>query len=344
MNPLVGLLVAIVLLALNGVFVAAEFSLILARRTQLEPAAQAGSRAARMALYGIEHLTLAIAACQLGVTVCSLLLGAVAEPTAETLLQPAFDAAGLSQGWVGALSLVIGLAVVTFAHALLGEMVPKNLALVGPHRSVLLTAPFLLAVAAVFRPVVVALNATAHAAVRLLGIEPKHEVASAFTQQEVAGLVEESRREGLLDEHEYGLVTGALEFSGGTVDQVLLPVDQLVTVSPQTTLADIERACAKTGFSRFPVVDVNGDPTGYLHVKDVLDTEPEARDRPLSDHWLQRPLATVSPDTGLYDALRAMQERGAHMARVAGPDGRPLGVVMLEDVLEELVGEIRPLN
>lgn len=344
MNPVIGVLLALVLLVFNGVFVAAEFSLILARRTQLEPAAQAGSRPARMALHSIENLTLAIAACQLGVTVCSLLLGAVAEPTAEALLHPAFDAAGLSSGWVEALSLVIALMVVTFAHALLGEMVPKNLALAGPDRSVLMLAPFLFAIGVVLRPIVVALNALAHGAVRLLGIEPKDEVASAFTAQEVAGLLEESRREGLLDEHEYGLVTGALEFSDGTVGQVLIGLDQLVTVSPQTTLADVERVCAETGFSRFPVVDESGDPTGYLHVKDVLDTDGDARDRPLSDHWLQRPLATIAPLTGLYEALRLMQKRGAHMARVADDDGTPLGVVMLEDVLAELVGDIRPLN
>jgi CBS domain containing-hemolysin-like protein len=342
MNPAVGLLLAFVLLCLNGVFVAAEFSLILARRTQLEPAAQAGSRPAKMALHGIENLALSIAACQLGVTVCSLLLGAVAEPTAESLLEPAFHAVGLSRGWVDALAIAIALAVVTFAHALFGEMVPKNLALVRPERSVLLLAPILLTVAAILRPIVVGLNATAHAAVRLLGIEPKHEVTSTFTAEEVAGLLEESRREGLLDEHEFGLVSGALEFSGGTVAQVLLPLGELVTVSAQTTLAQVERACADTGFSRFPVLDETGDLTGYLHVKDVLDTQLDSRDRPLSDHWLQRPLATIAPDTGLYQALRAMQKRGAHMARVADETGQPLGVVMLEDVLAELVGEIRP--
>jgi CBS domain containing-hemolysin-like protein len=134
-------------------------------------------------------------------------------------------------------------------------------------------------------------------------------------------------------------VTGALEFHEGTVARVLLPRDGLVTIAPSATPADVEQACATTGFSRFPVVDASGDFTGYLHLKDVLVDE-TARTEPIADKWV-RPLATVGIDAGLSAALRTMQARGSHMARVADADGGVAGVVMLEDVLEELVGEIR---
>ncbi|MBC7631019.1 CBS domain-containing protein, partial [Aeromicrobium sp.] len=154
------------------------------------------------------------------------------------------------------------------------------------------------------------------------------------------GLVEESRREGLLDEHEYGLVSGALDFYKGTVDQVLLARDGLVTISADATPVDVERACAVTGFSRFPVLDAMGEIAGYLHIKDVLENDEASRMETIADKWL-RPLATVVVGSGLYDALRTMQARGSHMARVADPSGVVLGVIMLEDVLEELVGEIR---
>jgi CBS domain containing-hemolysin-like protein len=339
-NGGLAILIALVLLALNALFVAAEFALISARRTQLEPAAQAGSRTARLALRAIENLTPAIAAIQLGITMCSLGLGAVGEPAVAHLLEPIFEAAALPHGLVHPVSFVIALVIIGMAHVVLGEMVPKNLALAGPDRAVLYLGPFMLAVVAALRPVIAVLNRTALLTVRLLRIEPKGEVSSSFTHDEVAGFVEESRREGLLDEDEYDLVSGALEFHEGKVDQVLLPRRGLVTIEPNATPVDVERACAATGFSRFPVADASGDITGYLHIKDVLETDDEARSVPIADKWV-RPLATVSSGSGLYDALRTMQARGSHMARVADQDGTVLGVIMLEDVLEELVGEIR---
>jgi CBS domain containing-hemolysin-like protein len=335
-----GILIALVLLGLNALFVAAEFALISARRTQLEPAAQAGSRTARLALRAIENLTPAIAAIQLGITMCSLGLGAVGEPAVAHLLEPLFEAVGLPDGLLHPLAFVIALTIIGMAHVVLGEMVPKNLALAGPDRAVLYLGPFMLAVVAALRPVIVVLNRAAILTVRMLRIEPRGEVASSFSHDEVAGFVEESRREGLLDEDEYDLVSGALEFHEGKVDQVLLPRRGLVTIEPSATPVEVERACAVTGFSRFPVSDAAGDITGYLHIKDVLETDDEARSRPIADKWV-RPLATVFTGSGLYEALRTMQARGSHMARVADEDGAVLGVIMLEDVLEELVGEIR---
>jgi CBS domain containing-hemolysin-like protein len=335
-----GIALALVLLGLNALFVAAEFALISARRTELEPAAKAGSQTARLALRAIENLSPAIAAIQLGITICSLGLGAVGEPVIAHLLRPVFDTMDLPRGLVHSISFVIALVVVATSHVVLGEMVPKNLALAGPDRAVLFLGPFMLAVVAALRPVVAVLNLVATLAVRLLRIEPKGEVGSTFTHDEVAGLVEQSRREGLLDEDEYGLVSGALDFHGGKVDQVLLPRRGLVTIEPSATPVEVERACAVTGFSRFPVTDRLGDITGYLHIKDVLETDEAARSVPIADKWV-RPLATVATGSGLYEALRTMQTRGSHMARVADGDGTVLGVIMLEDVLEELVGEIR---
>jgi CBS domain containing-hemolysin-like protein len=335
-----GIALALLLLGFNALFVAAEFALISARRTELEPAAKSGSRTARLALRAIENLTPAIAAIQLGITICSLGLGAVGEPAIAHLLEPVFDAVAMPSGLVHSISFVIALTIVGTAHVVLGEMVPKNLALSGPDRAVLYLGPFMLAVVAALRPIVVVLNLAATLVVRLLRIEPKGEVGSTFTHDEVAGLVEESRREGLLDEDEYGLVSGALDFHEGKVDQVLLPRRGLDTIEPSATPVDVEHACAVTGFSRFPVTDVQGALAGYLHIKDVLETDDEARARPIADKWV-RPLATVSEGSGLYEALRTMQTRGSHMARVADADGTVLGVIMLEDVLEELVGEIR---
>jgi len=334
------LLLTLVLLMLNALFVAAEFALISARRTQLEPEAQAGRRSAKLALKAMENVTLAMAAAQLGITMCSLGLGAISEPAIAHLLEPVFEYFGVPHGFVHPISFAIALSLVVFLHVVYGEMVPKNLALAAPDRAALFLGPFMLGVIAVLKPLVVALNAIANTAVKVVGIEPKDEVASTFTHDEVAGLLEESRREGLLDEDEYGLVTGALDFHDGTVAQVLLPRASLVTIPPGSTPVEVEDACARTGYSRFPVAGDDGELTGYLHIKDVLETEDANRVRPIADKWL-RPLATVGATTGLYDALRTMQARGSHMARDADETGAVMGVVMLEDVLEELVGEIR---
>jgi CBS domain containing-hemolysin-like protein len=339
-SDLTAILLGVLLLALNAFFVGAEFALISARRTQVEPRAAAGSRAARTTLRAMENVSLMMAGAQLGITVCSLGLGAIAKPAVEHLLHPLFAAAGLPGAGQDVAAFVVAMAVVVVLHVVLGEMVPKNIALAGPERSALVLAPVLVFVVTVLKPFVVALNLLANGVLRLVGVRPKDEITSTYTREQVAGLVEESRREGLLGADEYDLLSGALGFQERTVERVLLPVAGLATVTRWTTVAEVEERCAATGFSRFPVRDDDGGLTGYLHVKDVLETDPERRRRPVPAKWV-RPLATVRAGDRLHDALGVMQARGAHMARVADPDGTVHGVVALEDVLEELVGEIR---
>ena len=343
MNLWLGLTVTFLLLAFNALFVASEFALISARRTQLEPAAAQGSRTAKLALRAMENVSLMMAAAQLGITICSLLLGAVSEPVIAHAMEPVFEAVGLPGFLVHPISFAIALTLVVYAHVVIGEMVPKNLALAAPDKAALILGPFMLAVVAVLKPLVIALNGVANISLRTMRIEPKDEVASTFTHDEVADLVEESRREGLLDDDEYELVQGALEFQGGTIDDVVLPTAVLVTIDRHATAADVEVACAESGFSRFPVRDESGELTGYLHLKDALETDEDARNRVIADKWV-RPLVTVPVGAGLFDALRLMQARGSHMARVADVEGHVVGVVMLEDVLEELVGEIRDVE
>ena len=334
------LLVAVGLLAANAFFVGAEFALISARRTQIEPRAAAGSRAARTTLRAMEQVSLVMAGAQLGITMASLGLGAIGEPAVAHLLEPGFHALGVPEALLHPVALAVALSIVVYLHVVLGEMVPKNIALAGPERAAIVLGPPMMLVVLVLRPVVVALNAFANGILRLVRVEPRDEVASAFTREEVASMVEESRGEGTIREDEYDRLAGALGFAERTVVDVLLPRESLVTVPQGASCADIERVCAETGFSRFPVEAPNGELLGYLHVKDVLETDPERRLRPVEDKWI-RGFATVRPGDVLLDALRTLQSRGSHMGRVAGDEGDVLGRVALEDVLEELVGEIR---
>nr|WP_218861400.1 hemolysin family protein [Nocardioides panzhihuensis] len=335
-----GLLLGLVLLLANGFFVGSEFALVSARRSQIEPAAQAGSRMAKITLRAMENISLMMAGAQLGITVCSVLLLAITEPALAHLLEPGFDLVGLPQAFHHPVAFVIAMLVVTYLHVVVGEMVPKNIALAGPDKAALVLGPAIYAVVYVLRPIIVAFNYVANMCIRALGIEPKDEVSSAFTRAEVAAMVEESRGEGLLEEDEYGRLAGALGFTEKTVDKVTIPIADWTIVPRGASGADIETVCASTGYSRFPVVEESGDLVGYLHIKDVLEPDDVRRQQPVQNKWI-RPFATVSPDDALHETLETLQRRGAHLARVVREDGTTIGLATLEDVIEELVGEIR---
>lgn len=340
MSDVTALGVALLLLAGNAFFVGAEFALVSARRAQIEPLAQDGSQMARITLRAIERVSLMMAGAQLGITMCSLGLGAIGEPAVAHLLEPVFEAVGLPEGLVYPVSFVIALAVVVTLHMVVGEMVPKNFALADPERAALILGPPLYGVVWVLRPVIRFLNWVANVVLRLLRVEPQDEVASAFTAEEVSGFLAESRREGLLDDEELTLLAGALSFTGSPVREIALPLDALVTVPQTVTVQALEDLCGRTGFSRFPVLDDAGELRGYVHVKDVLGVTREGREDALPAEWV-RPLATVEIDRSLDETLALLQRRGAHMARLVESDGGSvMGIVTLEDVLEELVGEV----
>ncbi|WP_067432956.1 hemolysin family protein [Nocardioides jensenii] len=340
MGDYTAVLLALVLLLLNAFFVGAEFALVSARRTQIEPRAQAGSTMARTTLRAMENVSLVMAAAQLGITMCSLGLGAVGEPAVAHLLEPGFHALHVPDDLLHPISFVVAMGIVVYLHVVLGEMVPKNIALAGPDRAAILLGPPMMGIVAVLRPVIVALNAIANVTLRMLRVEPKDEVSSTFTREEVAALVEESRGEGLLADEEYDRLAGALGFTERTMESVLMPMDSLSTLPRGCTAADVEDLCAATGFSRFPIVDDTGHPIGYLHIKDVLETDPARRSRVIDDKWIHA-FASVQPGDVLHDALETLQRKGAHMARVVDGEGVTVGLATMEDVLEELVGEIR---
>jgi CBS domain containing-hemolysin-like protein len=330
----------VLLLALNAFFVGAEFALISARRSSIEPRAEEGHRMARISLYAMEHVSLMMAGAQLGITLCTIGLGVLGEPAIAHLLEGPFHDVGIPSALVHPIAFAIALGLIGFLHVVLGEMVPKNIALAGPDRAVLGLAPPLVLIVRVLHPFIAFFNWTANVTLRLAGVRPKDEVTSAFTRDEVAGLVEESRREGLLDPSEGHVLIEALKFVERDARSVLLGLDRLVAVRNDVTPAEVEQLAATTGFSRFPVRDADGDLVGYLHLKDALELRERHRTRPIAQRWI-RPLPAVLVTDTLRSVLATMQRSGAHLAQVLDRTGRPLGVVALEDVLEELVGEIR---
>ena len=329
---------SLLLLLGNGFFVGAEFALVSVRRSQVQPLAEAGNRRARTVLYALEHVSAMMAAAQLGITVCSLLLGALAEPVVAHLLEGPFGAVGIPSEVTHLLAYALALSVVVFLHMVIGEMVPKNIALAGPERAAMWLGPPLAGIARVLRPVIAFLNAFANLLLRLLGVEARDEVESVYTSEELAHLLQDSREAGLLGRGAQERLADALELGRRPIREVLMDRSELVGVDSSVTPRQIEELAVRTGFSRFPVLGGNGSFLGYLHVKDVLELED--REAPVPES-LWRGIITLPDRMPLDDALGAMRRATSHLAAVTDPDGRPVGLVTMEDVLEELVGDVQ---
>ncbi|MCT9076070.1 hemolysin family protein [Streptomyces fulvoviolaceus] len=333
------LLIGLATLVVNAFFVGAEFALISVRRSQIEQYVEKGAqgdRRAKSVLWGLEHVSALMAAAQLGITLCTLVLGIVAEPAIAHLLEPVFHAVGVPKGAGHAVSFVIALTLATYLHMLLGEMVPKNIALAEPVRSALLLGPPLVTLSRALRPVIFAINAFANALLKLLKVETKDEVAATFSDAELARIVRDSSEAGLIDDRAQERLRDALELGRRPVRDVVLPLERVVYARVGVTPEQLERLSAESGFSRFPVVDDGRRILGYLHVKDALDASP--RDLPLQVRDM-RPIARVRESTPLDDVLTAMRGSRTHVAAVLGDDGRLAGLVTMEDVLQELFGQ-----
>ncbi|GAU70505.1 hypothetical protein SSP35_19_01430 [Streptomyces sp. NBRC 110611] len=328
------LFVGLLTLVVNAFFVGAEFALISVRRSQIEPYAERGDRRAGHVLWGLQHVSALMAAAQLGITLCTLVLGAVAEPAIAHLLEPVFHAVGITDALVHPVSFVIALTLATYLHMLFGEMVPKNVALAEPVRTALLLGPPLVALTRALRPVIFAINAFANGLLTLLRVETRDEVAATFSDDQLARMVEDSRQAGLLDDRAQERLRDALELGRRPVRDVVLPVGKVVSARMGTTPDELERLAAESGFSRFPVVDDTQRILGYLHVKDALAAGPRQLPFPVS---ALRPIARVKASTPLDDVLTAMRGSSTHLAAVIGDDGRLSGLVTMEDVLRQLV-------
>ncbi|WP_234542851.1 hemolysin family protein [Streptomyces shenzhenensis] len=332
----VQLLIGLATLVMNAFFVAAEFALISVRRSQIEPHAEAGDRRAKSVLWGLEHVSALLAAAQLGITLCTLVLGVVAEPAIAHLLEPVFHAAGVPTSAGHAVSFVIALSLATYLHMLLGEMVPKNVALAEPVRSALLLGPPLVGLSRALRPVIFTVNAFANGLLKLVRVQTRNEVSATFTDTELAEIVKDASEAGLIDDRAQERLHDALELGRRPVRDVVVPLERVVYARVGVTPEELERLTAQSGFSRFPVVDEGRRIVGYLHVKDALDASPRDEAFRLRD---MRPIARVRESTPLDDVLTAMRGSRTHLAGVLGDDGRMAGLVTMEDVLRELFGQ-----
>ncbi|WP_300015659.1 hemolysin family protein [Pseudonocardia sp.] len=338
-SDLIALLAAIALLAGNAFFVGAEFALVSARRDRLESMAGSGHGAAAIVLRAHADLSRMLAASQLGITICSLLLGRLGEPAVAHLIEKPLEWVGMPEALLHPLAFAASLAIVVVAHMVLGEMVPKNIAIAGPERAALWLVPPFLVFTRAAAPLIGFFNFLANGVLRLFGVEPRDELEAAFTSGELADLITESRAEGFLDDDETSRLTRTLRSAQATVADVLISVAALVTLPPHPVVGDVARAVADTGYSRFPLRSADGRLTGYLHVKDILDLADD--EQAAVPPGRVRALPEVPITARLDEALAVLRRQRSHLGRVVGRDGATVGTVTMEDLVERYVGVVR---
>ncbi|CAN7430328.1 hemolysin family protein [Mycolicibacterium frederiksbergense] len=333
----------VLLLGLNAFFVGAEFALISARRDRLEALAEQGKKRAVTVMRAAENLSLMLAGAQLGITICSILLGRVGEPAVAHLLEKPFALLGVGDAVLHTVSFIVALAVVVTLHVLLGEMVPKNIAIAGPEATaMLLVPPYLMYIRAV-RPLIGFYNWAANTTLRAIRVEPKDELDVTVSTVELSDMIAESLSEGLLDREEHTRLTRALQIRDRSVADLAIPLDRIHAVPSAApgsgpTIAAVEQALSETGYSRFPVTNADGSYLGYLHIKDVLPVLHE--ERTTLDAAMVRPLIEVASTLPLPDALTRLRRNKSHLALVTD-GGRVTAMVTLEDLVEDLVGTVR---
>ncbi|MEU4804210.1 hemolysin family protein [Actinosynnema sp. NPDC023587] len=336
MNTGGALFASLVLLVANAFFVAGEFALIAAKRHRLEQAAEDGSRAARAAVAGVRELSLMLAGAQLGITLCTLGLGALAKPAVADLLDPLFLALGLPTRLSYAVAFTISLVLVVFLHMVVGEMAPKSWAIAHPERSALLLAIPFRAFARSVRWVLTSLNHTTNALLRLLKVQPQDELSRADQPDDIRMLVRQSAEHGLIPEGQRRLLTRMLQLRGTSLAQVMVPVSEVDSVREDTDAYDVEHHSRATGHSRFPVRAEDGRFVGLVHIREVVRATAVGQARPARE-LMTAPL-TLPSSLSVTDAVSEMRAHRSQLALVADGDD-VVGIAALEDLLEELIGE-----
>jgi len=324
----------------TGLFVASEFALVNLDRADLEARRDAGESRLSLTINALRITSTHLSSAQLGITLTTLLTGYALEPAISSLLRPVFTAWGLPEGLVSPLAVVIAVTLATILSMVLGELIPKNFALAVPRQTAKLVMPFQVAFTTVFRPAIVVLNGSANGVLRLIGVEPKEELSGARTAEELSSLVRRSALAGVLEEDTASLLDRSLTFARLSAADVMTPRPSLHALAADDSADDVIQLARRTGHSRFPVYeDSMDDIVGIVHLKAAVGVPRDRRaDVPaaaLATEPLRVPEA-VHLDT-LVSELRA---RGYQMAIVVDEYGGTAGVVTLEDLVEEIVGEV----
>ena len=328
------------LILAHGFFVAGEFGIIAVDRSRIEQLSGEGNKQAQSTLAALKELSFHLSGAQLGITITSLVVGFIAEPTVGRLLEPLVEATGLPEQTSFVVSVVLALGLATAVEMVVGELVPKNIAIAKPLETALRVATPMRLVNGLMRPLIVFLNSAANFTVRLFGIEPREELLRIHSLEELDLLVRSSRAEGMLGEPDFSLLARSISFETKTAADALQPRTSLIAIKKGTSLTEVGRLALDSGHSRFPVFDRDlDDIVGTVHIKDTYQYEPPERDEVGVEKVMQEPLF-IPESRDLASLLVEIRRTRKHLAIVVDEYGGTAGIITLEDILEEIVGEI----
>jgi CBS domain containing-hemolysin-like protein len=333
--------IGVILTIGTGFFVAAEFALVNLDRPELEARKLRGERGLGLTISALKITSTHLSSAQLGITLTTLLTGFTMEPAISSLLRRPLTSLGLADGVVVVVAATLAIVLATILSMIVGELIPKNFALAIPARTAKVVMPFQVLFTTVFRPAIVLLNRAANAVLRASGIEPKEELSGARSPEELASLVRRSALAGLLEKDTATLLSRTLAFSERTASDVMTPRLRLATLEPGDSARAVLDLARTTGYSRFPVVGEDGldDVRGIVHVKSAMAVPRERRAEVPVSALMGEPLRV--PETMPLDALLTeLRGRGFQLAIVVDEYGGTAGIATLEDLVEELIGEI----
>jgi len=333
-----GLFGVVALIAANGYFVAVEFAFVAARRSRFLEQAEEGDRRAKRAIDVHKRLSFMLSGAQLGITVTTLLVGFIAEPAIASVIEPALVAVGVPESVTFGISLTLALILATMAQMVFGELAPKNLAIAKPEPVARSLAPSMWLFMRLAGPIIRLFDGSANRLLRLVGVEPVEELRGAVSTEELDLIVDSSAESGHLTQSQAALLERAIDFGELEASDAMVPWNRVVTIEANATAADLRDLMAST-HSRFPVVDADGQVQGIVHAKDLLGVGRSDYETTIVSELLHEILA-VPEAAGLNVVLAELRSRATEMAIVIDEYGGPAGVVTLEDVVEELVGDI----
>lgn len=340
MNEWAMLAVGLVLTVGTGLFVASEFALVNLDRNELEARQERGEKRLGPTIRALKITSTHLSSAQLGITLTTLLTGYTFEPAVSSLLREPLEATGLPAGAIPGIGAVIGVLLATLFSMIIGELVPKNFALAVPLATAKIVIPFQIAFTAVLKPLILLFNNTANAVIRSLGVEPKEELSGARTAEELGSLVRRSALAGVLDQDHATLLGRTLRFSQRSAADVLTPRVQMVSVEVDATAADVIALAGGSGYSRFPVIGKDSDDIrGVVHVKQAFAV-PLADQASVKVADLLTEALRVPQSMGVDSLLGVLRNQSYQIAIVLDEFGGTEGVVTLEDLVEELVGEL----
>ena len=333
-------LIALLLVGINGIFVAAEFAMVKVRKTRLAELAENGSRSAQSALDVTSQLDAYLSACQLGITLSSLGLGWIGEPAIATLIEPLFN--GITRWsalYTHTIAIAIAFLIISFLHIVLGELVPKSIAIQKAESTALATAGLLKGFYWICYPIIRSLNSLANLVLRIWGIEPANEADLSHSEEELRMLVDASQKHGYLDSMEGKLLDNVFEFSDRIASEVMIPRQDMVCIFIQDTFEEILEVLKKYGHTRYLLCDDDKDQVmGLVHMRDIIRLQEQPGEKNIIQ--IKRDILAVPEGMPISHLVQRMRSQRTHMAVIVDEFGGSAGLVTLEDMLEELVGEI----